>query len=99
MLLKGRNTRTIQLPLSQIKASERNRYWNDPAVRLAKRAGRRDLAMTNMGTMLHLKWIEPVHVECACCWYLELGQPSHMHMQLCSCEIKSYAFIPLQVFF
>ena len=38
-LLKGRNTRTIQL--HAIKASERNRYWNDPAVRLAKRAAER----------------------------------------------------------
>ena len=31
--LKGRNS-------AAIKASERNRYWNDPAVRLAKRAAR-----------------------------------------------------------
>ena len=34
-LLKGRNTRTV------IKASERSRYWNDPAVRLAKCAAER----------------------------------------------------------
>ena len=32
--LKGRNS-------AAIKASERNRYWNDPAVRLAKRAAER----------------------------------------------------------
>ena len=37
-LLKGRNTRTIQ---AAIKASERDRYWNDPAVRLSKRAAER----------------------------------------------------------
>ena len=34
-LLKSRNTRTV------IKASERSRYWNDPAVRLAKCAAER----------------------------------------------------------
>ncbi|KAL5496304.1 hypothetical protein EMCRGX_G012559 [Ephydatia muelleri] len=35
---KGRNTRTIQLPLRHLK---KNRYWNDPAVRLAKSAAER----------------------------------------------------------
>eukprot|EP00731_Ephydatia_muelleri_P006851 Em0003g1099a len=59
--LKGRNS-------AAIKASERNRYWNDPAVRLAKRAAerkryRRDHRTTLLPKGSYLDF-EPLGVLC-----------------------------------
>ena len=60
VLLTGRNTRTI-------KASKRSRYWNDPAVRLAKCASERTRYRRGhrTTTTAHMLW-HVVLKSCAC---------------------------------
>ena len=72
-LLKGRNTRTIQLPFN---TSERNWHWNDPAVRLAKRAAeRKRFRMGHRTTTTTQRYVM------ACCIALALKSYRKMCMQ------------------